>query len=166
MATYDSDDEICRSPLLEPQTILYGPSVSPPPFRSETPLPRLGSQEGGRKRHNSGPRPSQGDRVLISHLAPNHPDIAPIAGEFPLYPEPGPVDEEGREAIHHKTEFASTEPRAFEKFTLVDATKFLGGPEESEERTGGNNAVLHNNLAVISINWQESYNRNSGPASL
>ena len=99
MATYDSDDEIRRSPLLEPQTILYGPSTSPPPVLSDTPLlPRLGSQNAGQECWNWELRPSQGDQVLISHLAPNYLDIARIAGEYLLSTEPDPEDEEDGEA--------------------------------------------------------------------
>ena len=60
---------------------------------------------------DSGLRPSQGDQVLSSHLAPNYPDIARIAGEFLLSTEPDPDDEEDEEALHHNTGLESTELR-------------------------------------------------------
>jgi hypothetical protein len=165
MATYDSDDEIRRSPLLEPQNIVYGPSVSPPPFLPESPPPSpLESQKGGRRQRNPGPRASQGDRVLINNLAPNHPDIAQIAGDFPLSPEPDPEDEEDGEATHHNAELASTEPTEQESFTLVNPAKILGR-KESKERTGGGNALQQNGLAVLYTNRQEIHNCNSGRAA-
>ncbi len=74
--------------------------MSPPPCLPDTPyLPPLGSQKAGRERRDPWPRPSQGDQVLVSHLAPNHTDIARIAGDLPLSPEPDPEDEEDGVAI-------------------------------------------------------------------
>jgi hypothetical protein len=100
--------------------------VSPPSFLPETPLVSpLGSQKVGRRHRNPERRPSQGDRVLINRLAPKHQDIAQIAGESPLSPEPDTEDEEDGEATHHNAVLASTEPREQERFTLINPAKVL-----------------------------------------
>jgi hypothetical protein len=90
MATYDSDDALSRSPLLEPQTISYKPVESPPPFlpddSSSSSLEASSPPAGGPGKKSSKKRrkktqPSLGDTVLISYLDPNRPDIAKLAGE-------------------------------------------------------------------------------------
>jgi hypothetical protein len=107
MDAYDSDDARPRSPLLEPQTIRYKPSESPPPFLPEKRLslspkntppssPKRSKKKAKKRRNKT--QPSQGDSVLISYLDPNRPDIAREAGERTLnsasQSEPGWSDDE------------------------------------------------------------------------
>ncbi|KAL1846194.1 hypothetical protein Plec18167_002302 [Paecilomyces lecythidis] len=96
--TYDSDDACNRSPPLEPQKINYRLEESLPPFvRKRSPSPKGGGQNdpdrgspSGPSRKNDHKPPPQSylaEAVLISHLAPNRPDIANAFREHPLDPE-------------------------------------------------------------------------------
>jgi hypothetical protein len=64
---YDPDDVLPRnSPLLEPRQLTLQLSPSPAPTLSPSPVsPSSGKKKSKRRR---GPRPSQGDVILISHL--------------------------------------------------------------------------------------------------
>ncbi|EAQ91058.1 hypothetical protein CHGG_02993 [Chaetomium globosum CBS 148.51] len=63
---YDPDDVLPRnSPLLEPRRPKLKPSPSPAPTLSPSPVSPPSGKKSKRRR---GPRPSQGDVILISHL--------------------------------------------------------------------------------------------------
>ena len=102
---YDSDDALNASPRLQPIKPNYRTEETPPPFIHEKSSTSSPSSEGGRsealadgttpasgeirkkskkRRKKTKIRPSQGDTVLISYLAPNNPDIAQEAGKRAL----------------------------------------------------------------------------------
>ncbi|KAL9617884.1 MAG: hypothetical protein Q9160_007372 [Pyrenula sp. 1 TL-2023] len=103
---YDSDDALNASPRLQPIKPNFRSEETPPPFihekssssspatergdndelLSETARPASGGprKQSKKRRKKSRVRPSQGDTVLISYLAPNRPDIAQQAGKESL----------------------------------------------------------------------------------
>ena len=90
--TYDSDEGLNHSPLLQPIKVDYQPEISPQPSlppEASAPSPEHVSyspSRSSRRRSNRQrkTRPSQGDAVLISVLGPSYPDIASEAGRRPL----------------------------------------------------------------------------------
>ncbi|KAJ5308654.1 hypothetical protein N7508_004033 [Penicillium antarcticum] len=79
---YDSDDAYNRSPGLEATKVNYGDNPSPPPFVPTGPKDgATGSRKPAPETQTS---TSEGDRVLMGFLAPNHPEIAISARESPL----------------------------------------------------------------------------------
>ncbi len=90
--TYDSDEGLNRSPLLQPIKVDYQPEISPPPDlppEASAPSPENVSHspsKASRRRSNRQrkTRPSQGDAVLISVLGPSYPEIASEAARRPL----------------------------------------------------------------------------------
>lgn len=94
--TYNSDDARNRTPPLEAQKINYKVEEPLPPFvRKHPPSPtgegQNDSDQGspsGRSRklaHQPQPQSAMAEAVLISHLAPNRPDIANEVREQPLW---------------------------------------------------------------------------------
>ena len=105
---YSSDEGLINSPLLQPVQVKYTPEPSPPPFvlensssPSTSPSPESEESDVGlastiesetaikrlrrpKKRRRQRHKPSQGDTVLISYLAPNRPDIAQQASQTVL----------------------------------------------------------------------------------
>ncbi|KAJ9270192.1 hypothetical protein DTO271D3_1490 [Paecilomyces variotii] len=114
--TYDSDDACNRSPPLEPQKINYALDESLPPFvRKRSPSPKGGGQNEPDRGSPSGPsrknerkpppQSSLADAVLISHLAPNRPDIVNAFREQPLEAEwPDDEDMQSKTAKETRTE--------------------------------------------------------------
>ncbi|OCK82917.1 hypothetical protein K432DRAFT_292156 [Lepidopterella palustris CBS 459.81] len=101
MSNYDSDDAYPHSPGLKPVRPKATPSPSPPPFipqRITIPSPENvspSSQKKRKKPNRRKTRPSQGDTVLVSFMAPNRPDIARLVGERALNSDSGSeADEE------------------------------------------------------------------------
>ena len=97
-----------NSPLLQPIKPDILPKESPPPFSSETTPSsyadetELEDTSNRRQRnHRRRVRPSQGDTVLLSQLAPNHPDIAQRAGEEALSPASPSDTQSMKEDILH-----------------------------------------------------------------
>ncbi len=103
---YSSDEGLINSPRLQPIKVKYTPEPSPPPFvpeNSSSSSASLESEESDvelastieaeatvkrqrrpKKRRRQRHKPSQGDTVLISYLAPNRPDIAQQASQTVL----------------------------------------------------------------------------------
>ncbi|KAF2803023.1 uncharacterized protein BDZ99DRAFT_179226 [Mytilinidion resinicola] len=89
MSNYNDDDACPGSPGLEPVHPKATPSPSPPPF-----IP----QQNPTKPSNRRTRPSQGDKVLISFMDANRPEIAHLVGEQALNSDSGSeADEEDME---------------------------------------------------------------------
>jgi len=90
--TYDSDEGINRSPLLQPIQVDYQPEISPPPSlppEASAPSPEhvshsLSTSSRRRSNRQRKTRPSQGDAVLIGVLGPSYPEIASEAARRPL----------------------------------------------------------------------------------
>lgn len=90
--TYDSDEGLNRSPLLQPIQVDYQPKISPPPSlppEASAPSPEHVSHspsKASRRRSNRQrkTRASQGDEVLLKFLAPAYPEIASEAGRRAL----------------------------------------------------------------------------------
>ncbi|KAK8212313.1 hypothetical protein IWZ00DRAFT_280277 [Phyllosticta capitalensis] len=79
MSTYDSDDALQKSPGLQPIKIKSTPSPSPDSSPKPSPK-RLASSSLPHRAHRKRlPDTSLGDRVLLTALAPNRPDVANAA---------------------------------------------------------------------------------------
>ncbi|KAJ5309434.1 uncharacterized protein N7443_001895 [Penicillium atrosanguineum] len=84
---YDSDDAMNRSPPPRPQTVKYREEEPLPPFVSGDDVASAkGTPNRSRKPHlpESQTQTRLGDSVLISYLAPDRPDVAAYAREYPL----------------------------------------------------------------------------------
>jgi hypothetical protein len=110
---YDPDDAFNRSPPLEAMKPNYGDKPSPPPF--VRPLQKDAEATGSsRKPNQPGPQISthEGDRVLMGHLAPNHPEIAATARTSPLEPLPGNLN-------NYRQQPPDFDPRYLKKLTPI-----------------------------------------------
>lgn len=91
--TYDSDDAMNRSPPLVAQKVKYGVDDPLPPFVSESDGDpekcAKGTPDRSRKPHlpETQVHTRYGDSVLINFLAPDRPDIAQHALQYPLVDE-------------------------------------------------------------------------------
>ncbi|CZS95771.1 uncharacterized protein RCO7_08767 [Rhynchosporium graminicola] len=161
---YDPDDVGPRdSPRTQAMTVNLVPSPSPPPT---VPLPPIsadstpGPEEGRKGPTRSKVRPSQGDAVLIAHMAGGkHIDIARKAGEDPLA-----SNMEGEDAPMDGTTnivIASVE----QKVESQDKVEKEEGKDDTmdviEEPVAQNNHITPNFLATLAADALRQTERHS-----
>ena len=108
--------------------------------------------------------PSHGDRVLVSHLAPNQPEIAQTAGGFTPPSGPG-TDEEDEDVMDGNIGLVSSESRTLVSSQQAGLPKILDGTKDSKELTDGSNTVQQQEFAIVSMDTADNDNRSSDPSA-
>lgn len=128
---YDSDDACNPSPPMVAAVPNYEHKEPPPPFAKDD-HEKVAEPAGQPRKDQSEPRYTfHGDRVLISHLAPNAPHIAETAGNAPLESSMG----EGRRPPRP----LDFDPRVLKKPILSDIAPRLQGLDSKAPSTETSN---------------------------